>query len=155
MKLLLQTFTTFHNCILLIWSSFVSVPVDRPVSSVTRQPSDRRPAAGNAGAPTLSTQASVSATDNANAPQNYQGAFASPKNGAHTAGTLPSTVTEALAAQGIDISAGFKDSEKQQPSRWDLAWVYRRVMRKWNSQICKNVHLVWISGRSIFVYCHW
>lgn len=41
----------------------------------------------------------------------HQGSFSSPKNGA--AG-LPSTVTDALAAQGIDINTSFKEGEKQQ-----------------------------------------
>lgn len=84
---------------------------DRPVS-ITRQPSDRR----SAGGPTLSSQASVSATDNGNtSAMHHQGSFSSPKNGAaHSSSGLPSTVTDALAAQGIDISASFKEAERQQ-----------------------------------------
>lgn len=49
----------------------------------------------------------------------HQGSFSSPKNGSNAtggggAGGLPSTVTDALAAQGIDINASFKEAEKQQ-----------------------------------------
>lgn len=57
----------------------------------------------------------MSATDNGNAAM--PGAFSSPKNGAHgggaVGGALPSTVTDALAAQGIDINTSFKEGEKQ------------------------------------------
>lgn len=69
----------------------------------------------------LSSQGSVSATDNGNSSMHHQGSFSSPRNGSNAtggagagAGGLPSTVTDALAAQGIDINASFKEAEKQQ-----------------------------------------
>lgn len=92
---------------------------DRPVSQITRQPSDRRPGGGNASVPSLSTQGSVSATDNGNSSMHHQGSFSSPKNGGGGANSsgLPSTV-EDLAAQGIDISAsGLKEGESKQQQR--------------------------------------
>lgn len=101
--------------LILIGCLACSAFTDRPVSSITRQPSDRRTAGGNTSVPSLSTQGSVTATDNGNTSMHHhQGSFSSPKNGA--AG-LPSTVTDALAAQGIDINTSFKEGEKQQQQR--------------------------------------
>lgn len=104
--------------------------LDRPVSSVTRQPSDRRPGGANASSSGSSAAAAAAAaatagaiggasglsttvTDNGNSSVHHhihsQGSFSSPKNGSMG---LPVTVTDAIASQCIDINASHKEGEK-------------------------------------------